>query len=120
MNALLKETANIIADQKVELERLCSLVNEPIAMNEALQHGIPTAKSEDIEMEVDTAVLDHIVENATYGLVELVTTPPGRRRASLMLPPPPTQQPLETQGMQDSLSFPPIDEVGQLRASNSD
>jgi hypothetical protein len=31
----------------------------------------------------------------------------------------PTQQLLDTQGTQDSLSFPPINEVGQLWASNT-
>jgi hypothetical protein len=124
MNALLKETVDksvIITDQKVELECLCALVKEPIATIDALQQGVATAKSEDIEIKVDTAVLDHVVENVTYKVLEPVTTPLSRRRASLMPPPPPspTQQPLDTQGMQDSLSFPPIDEVGELRASNS-
>jgi hypothetical protein len=37
-----------------------------------------------------------------------------------MPPPPPTQQPLNIEETQDSLSFLPIDEVGQLQASNSD
>jgi hypothetical protein len=69
-------------------------------------------------MEVDTAIINHVVENVTYGLVEPVTTPLGRRRAILM--PLQTQQTLDTQRTQDSLSFPPINEVGQLRASNSD
>jgi hypothetical protein len=36
-----------------------------------------------------------------------------------MPPPPPTQQPLNLEETQDSLSFPPVDEVGQLQASNS-
>jgi hypothetical protein len=58
--------------------------------------------------------LDHVIENATYGLVEPVTTPLGCRRANLMPPPLPTQQPLHIEEMQDSLSFPPVDEVGQL------
>jgi hypothetical protein len=50
-----------------------------------------------------------------------VTTPFTLIIAWILPPPPPspTQQPLDTQGMQDSLSFPPIDEVGELRASNS-
>jgi hypothetical protein len=38
-------------------------------------------------MEVDTAALDHIVKNVTYGLVEPETTPLGRRRATLIAPP---------------------------------
>jgi hypothetical protein len=46
--------------------------------------------------------------------------PLGQRRASLMLPPSLTQQLPETQGTQDSLSFPSFDELGQLRASNLD
>jgi hypothetical protein len=36
-----------------------------------------------------------------------------------MPPPPPTQQPLHIEEMQDSLSFPPVNEVGQLQALNS-
>jgi hypothetical protein len=71
-------------------------------------------------MEVDVVALDHVVENATYGLVEPVTTPLGHRRENLMPPPPPTQQPLHIEETQDSLSFPLVDEVGQLQASNSE
>jgi hypothetical protein len=122
MDALLKETVDksvIIADQKVELDRLRSLFNESRTANEAPQQGVSTAESEEIEMEVDAAALDHVVENATYGLLEPITTPLGRRRANLMPPPPPTQQLLNLEETQDSLSFPPIDEVGQLQASNS-
>jgi hypothetical protein len=40
MDALLKETVDksvIIADQKVELDHLCSLLNEPRTANEAPQ-----------------------------------------------------------------------------------
>jgi hypothetical protein len=98
MNALLKETGYksvIIVDQKVELERLCSLGKEPTATNDAPRHGVATAESEDIEMEVDAAALDHVVENVIDRLLEPVSTPLGRRRASLMPPPPPTQQPLK-------------------------
>jgi hypothetical protein len=122
MNALLKETADksvIIADQKTELESLRMLVKESTATNDAPQQGVATTKSEDIEMEVDATALDHVVENVIYGLVEPVTTPLGQRRATLIPPPLPTQQPLDTQGMQDSLSFLPINEVGQLQVSNS-
>jgi hypothetical protein len=93
MDALLKETVDksvIIADQKVELDRLRSLLNESTTTNVAPQQGVPTTQSEDTEMEVDVVTLDHIVENATYGLVDPVTTPLGRRRENLMPPPPPT------------------------------
>jgi hypothetical protein len=91
MDALLKETVDksvIIVDQKVELDRLCSLLNESTTANVAPQQGIPIAQSEDTEMEVDMVALDHVVKNATYGLVEPVTTPLGRRRANLMPHPP--------------------------------
>jgi hypothetical protein len=71
-------------------------------------------------MEVDVVALNHIVKNATYGLVEPITTPLGRRRRSLMPPPPPTQLPLHVEETKDSLSFSPVDEVGQLQASNSE
>jgi hypothetical protein len=107
-------------DQKVELEHLCALVKEPTATNDIPQEGATTAETEDTGMEVDVVALDHIVENVTYGLVEPKTMPLGRRRASPMPPPSLTQQLRETQGTQDSLSFPPIDKVGQLRASNLD
>jgi hypothetical protein len=123
MDALLKETVDksvIIADQKVELDRLRSLLNESTTANVAPQLGVPAVQSEDTKMEVDVVALNHVVENATYGLVEPVTTPLGRRRPSLMPPPPPTQQPLHVEETQDSLSFPPVDEVGQLQASNSE
>jgi hypothetical protein len=82
MDALLKETVDksvIIADQKVELDRLRSLLNESTTANVAPQHGVPTAQSEDTEMEVDVVALNHVVGNATYRLVEPVTTPLGRR-----------------------------------------
>jgi hypothetical protein len=52
-------------------------------------------------MEVDVVALNHVVENATYGLVEPITTPLGHRRPSLMPPPPPTQQPLHVEETQD-------------------
>jgi hypothetical protein len=71
-------------------------------------------------MEVDVVALDHIVENATYGLVDPVTTPLSHRRENLMPPPPPTQQPVHIEETQDSLSFLPVDEVGLLQASNSE
>jgi hypothetical protein len=82
MDALLKETVDksvIIAHQKVELDRLHLLLNESRTANEAPQQGVPTAESEETEMEVDVAALDHVVENATYGLLEPVTSPLGRR-----------------------------------------
>jgi hypothetical protein len=123
MDALLKETVDksvIIADQKVELDHLRSLLNESRTANEAPQQGVPTAESEETKMEVDAAALNHVVENATYGLLEPITTPLGRRRANLMPPPPPIQQPLNIEETHDCLSFPPIDEVGQLQAPNSD
>jgi hypothetical protein len=123
MSHLLKETVDksvIIADQKVELKRLCSLLNEPIAANEAPQQGVSIVESEETEMEVDAAALNHVLEKETYGLVEPITTPLGHRRANLMPPPPPTQQPLDIEETQDSLLFPPVNEVGQLQASNSD
>jgi hypothetical protein len=123
MDALLKETVDksvIIVDQKIELDRLRSLFNESTTVNVAPQLGVPAVQSEDTEMEVDVVVLNHVVKNATYGLVETVTTPLGRRRLSLMPPPLPTQQPLHVEETQDSLSFPPVDEVGQLQASNSE
>jgi hypothetical protein len=82
MDALLKETVDksvIIAHQKVELDRLHLLLNESRTANEAPQQGVPTAESEETEREVDVAALDHVVENATYGLLEPVTSPLGRR-----------------------------------------
>jgi hypothetical protein len=81
MDALLKETVDksvIIADQKVELDRLRSLLNESRTANEAPQQGVLAAQLEDTEMEVDVVALDHVVKNATYELVEPVTTPLGR------------------------------------------
>jgi hypothetical protein len=105
MDALLKETVDksvIIADQKTELNRLRSLLNEPTTANVAPPQGVPAAQSEDTEMEVDVVALDHVVENATYGLVEPVTTPLGRRRANVMPLLPPTQQPLHIEETQDS------------------
>jgi hypothetical protein len=122
MDTLLKETVDksvIIANQKVELDRLRSLLNESRTANEASQQGVPTAESEETKMEVDAAALNHVMENATYGLLEPVTTPLGRKRENLMPPLPPTQQLLNIEETQDSLLFPPIDEVGQLQASNS-
>jgi hypothetical protein len=82
MDALLKETVDksvIIEDQKIELDRLRSLLNESTTANVAPQLGVPTIQSEDTEMEVDVVALNHVVENATYGLVEPVTTPLGHR-----------------------------------------
>jgi hypothetical protein len=81
MDALLKETVDksvIIADQKVELDRLRSLLNESRTANVAPQQGVPAAQSEDTEIEVDVVALDHVVENTTYGLVEPITMPLGR------------------------------------------
>jgi hypothetical protein len=122
MDALLKKTVDksvIIADQKVELDHLHWLLNESRTANEAPQQGVSTAKSEETEMEVDAAALNRVVKNATYGLLEPVTMLLGHRQANLMPPPPPIQQPLNIEETQDSLSFPPINEVGQLQASNS-
>jgi hypothetical protein len=96
------------------------LVKEPTTTNDAPQQGVATTELEDTKMEVDATALDHVIENMTYRLVEPVTTPLSQRRATLMPPPPPIQQTLDTQGTQYSLSFLPINEVGQLRASNSD
>jgi hypothetical protein len=123
LDALLKEMVDksvIIVDQKVELDRLRSLLNESTTANVAPQQGVSATQSEDTEMEVDVVALNHVVENATYGLVDPVTTPLGCRRKNLMPPPPPTQQLLHIEETQDSLSFPPVDEVRQLQASNSE
>jgi hypothetical protein len=82
MDALLKETVEksvIIADQKVELDHLRSLLNESTTANVAPQLGFLAVQSEDTEIEVDVVALNHVVKNATYGLVEGVTTPLGRR-----------------------------------------
>jgi hypothetical protein len=100
MDALLKETVDksvIITNQRAELDRLCSLLNESTTANVAPPQGVLAAQSEDTEMEVDVVALNHVVKNATYGLVEHVTIPLGRRRANLMPPPPPTQQPLHVE-----------------------
>jgi hypothetical protein len=100
MDALLKETIDksvIITNQRAELDRLCSLLNESTTANVAPPQGVLAAQSEDTEMEVDVVALNHVVKNATYGLVEHVTIPLGRRRANLMPPPPPTQQPLHVE-----------------------
>lgn len=123
MNALLKDTINksiIIADQKAELQHLCSLVKRTNSHECCTaigywycwigRHGNGSWRY----------CNNHVVENVTNGLVEHVTMPLGQRRAILLPLPPKTQQTLDTQRTQDSLSFPPIDEVGQLRASNSD
>ena len=97
MDSLLKETIDksvIIANQKVELDRLCSVLNESTTSNVVPQQGVLAAQSKDTEIEVDVVALNYIVENTTYGLVEPATTPLGCRRANLMPPPLPTQQPL--------------------------
>jgi hypothetical protein len=88
------------------------LVKEPTTTNDAPQEVVTTAETEDTKMEVDVVALDYVVENVTYRLVETETMPLGQRRASFMPPPNLTQQLPETQGTQDSLSFPPIDELG--------
>ena len=122
MDGLLNETVDksvIIANQQVELDCLRALLRKSTTANEVPQQGIPVVESKEPKIEVDVAALDHIVENATYGLLEPVTTPLGHRGPNLMPPPPPIQQPLHIEETQDSLSFPPEDEVGQLQASNS-
>ena len=57
---------------------------EPTAMSVASQEVVTIAKAEDTEMEVDVVMLNHVVENMTYGLVETETMPLGQRRANLM------------------------------------
>jgi hypothetical protein len=64
MDTLLKETVDksvIIADQKVELDRLHSSLNESRTANEAPQQDVLAAQSEDTEMEVYVVSLDHVV-----------------------------------------------------------
>jgi hypothetical protein len=39
-----------------------------------------------MDMEVDAAVLDHVIDGVTYGVLEPVNTPIGQRTASLMPP----------------------------------
>ena len=76
----MKETIDksvIIADQKAEFERLCALVKEPIATNDAPQEIVTIAETEDTKMEVDVVVLNHVVESVAYGLVETETMPLG-------------------------------------------
>jgi hypothetical protein len=76
----------IIAEQNVELERLRALVTEPTTTNDPIQQGIAIGDFKDTEIEVDAATLDHIEENATYGVLEPVNTPLRQIRASLMPP----------------------------------
>ena len=85
----MKEIVNknvIIANQKAKLEHLHALVKEPTTTNDARQEVVTSAETEDIEMEVDVVALNDIIENVTYGLVEIETMPLGQRRAILMLP----------------------------------
>ena len=60
MDTLLKETIDksvIIADQKVELDCLCTLFNESTIANVAPQQDIPAAQSKDTKMEVNVVAL---------------------------------------------------------------
>jgi hypothetical protein len=123
MDALLKETADktvTITEQRAEIDSLRLMLTESATANQAPQQGAPPAASDETDVPIDAVALDNIVENATYGLLETFPTPQSRRRANPLPPPPPTQQPLRIEETQDSLSFPPLDEIRQLQASNSE
>jgi hypothetical protein len=111
VNSFLKENEDkslIIAEQKAEVEYLHTLVKKPTATNDVLQYVGASGDLEDTNMEVDATTLDHVIEDVTYGVLKPMNTP------DLVSCPPPSsiQQPMDTQGTQDSLSFPPNNEIG--------
>jgi predicted lipoprotein len=80
VNSLLKENEDkslVIAKQKAELERLRASVKEPIATIDASKRVGASGDLEDTDMEVNVAVLDHVVEDVTYGVLEPLNTPIG-------------------------------------------
>jgi hypothetical protein len=64
------------------------------------------ARTHDTNMLVDNDIIENVVATVTDGVLEDIHTP-VRKRAFVALPPPsPAVQSLNTEGTQDSLSFP--------------
>jgi hypothetical protein len=89
MDQLLYETRDkkvIIAKQNQEFERLHKLLRQSNTMNDVRQRVNAREHSNDINMELDAVVLNHLISGVTIGVLEPMNTPIGQRTPTFMPP----------------------------------
>jgi hypothetical protein len=102
----MKENRLVIAKQVQEIEELCRQQSHASTMDDIQNPIDDETHAHDTNMLVDNDVMKNVVATVTAGVLE-DTHSPIRKRPSIPLPPPsPTVQSLNTEGTQDSLSFP--------------
>jgi hypothetical protein len=100
-----KENRLVIAKQVQEIEENVAK-SHASTMDDIQNPTDDETHAHDTNMLVDNDVIENVVATVTAGVLEDIHSP-IRKRPSVLLPPPsPTVQSLNTEGTQDSLSFP--------------
>jgi hypothetical protein len=103
-----KENRLLIAKQVQEIEELRRQCSHASTVYGIQNPTDDETHAHDTNMLVDNDVIENVVATVIYGVLEDIHSP-IRRRPSIPLPPPShTVQSLNTEGTQDSLSFPLI------------
>jgi hypothetical protein len=104
----MKENRLVIAKQVQEIEELHRQRSHASTVDVIQNPTDDETHAQDTNMLIDNDVIENVVATVTYGVLEDIHIP-IRRRPSIPLPPPShTVQSLNTEGTQDSLSFPLI------------
>ena len=102
----IEEKSSIIAKQALEIQLLYWQQSHAPTMQDVGGPLNVDAHAHDTNMLVDNDVIENVVVTVIVGVLEDIHIP-VRKRASIALPPrSPTVQYLDTEGTQDSLSFP--------------
>jgi hypothetical protein len=97
----------VIAKQVQEIEELCCQQSHASTVDDIQNPTDDETHAHDTNMLVDNDVIENVVATVTYGVLEDIHSS-IRRRPSIPLPPSHTIQSLNTEGTQESLSFPLI------------
>jgi hypothetical protein len=103
-----KKNRLVIAKQVQEIEELRRQRSHASTVNDIQNPTDDETHVHDTNMLVDNDVIENVVATVTYGVLEDIHTPICRRPSIPLPPPSHTVQSLNTEGTQDSLSFPLI------------
>jgi hypothetical protein len=102
----IEEKSLEIAKQALEIQLLCRQQSHATIVHDVGGPLNVDTHAHDTNMLVDNDVIENVVATVTAGVLEDIHTP-VRKRAFVALPPPsPIVQSVNTEGTQDSLSFP--------------
>jgi hypothetical protein len=101
-----KENRLVIAKQVQEIEELCHQRSHASTVDDIQNPTDDETHAHDTNMLVDNDVIENVVATVTAGVLEDIHLPICRRPLVPLPPPSHTVQSLNTEGTQDSLSFP--------------